>query len=105
MDTFEERQKAFENKFKYDQDVMFQINSRRAKLVGLWAAEKLNVIDPDGYALNLVQTDVEEGMNAALIRQLQEDFKANNKSISLHRIEKEMIKQLEIARQQITQSV
>lgn len=104
MKTFCERQRAFENKFKYDQDKMFEINSRRAKLIGLWVAEKLNLPNAEDYAMELVEIDLDEPAHAALISKIQEDFKNHKKSVSLHRIEKEMLTQLENARREIMEN-
>ncbi len=39
MTTIKDREKAFENKFAYDENVKFKATARRNKLVGLWAAE------------------------------------------------------------------
>ena len=39
--SFTDRQKAFEEKFKHDQELQFRVEVRRNKLVGLWAAELL----------------------------------------------------------------
>ncbi len=41
MTTFDERETAFENKFKHDKELEFRVNSRRNKLLGLWAAQLL----------------------------------------------------------------
>ena len=38
MTTFDERERAFENKFQHDQDLLFRIRARRNRLAGLWAA-------------------------------------------------------------------
>ena len=39
MTSFNEREKAFENKYKHDQELQFKVEARRNKLLGLWAAE------------------------------------------------------------------
>ncbi|MFZ4763273.1 MAG: DUF1476 domain-containing protein [Alphaproteobacteria bacterium] len=41
----ENREQAFENKFKHDEELNFKINARRAKLFGQWAASQLNLSD------------------------------------------------------------
>ena len=38
MTTFNDREKAFEQKFEHDQEIQFKVNARRNKLLGLWAA-------------------------------------------------------------------
>jgi len=47
MSNMNDREKAFENKYALDQELMFRIEARTAKLFGLWIAEKLGL---DGEA-------------------------------------------------------
>jgi hypothetical protein len=70
MNTFEDREKAFENKFKYDQELLFRIASRRARLIGLWAAERLGVTGEgaEAYAQDVVSADLDEPGHADIIR-------------------------------------
>lgn len=103
MSTFEDREQAFENKFKYDQDIQFKINSRRARLIGLWAAERLGIAGDkaEAYAQEVVSADLDEPGHVDIIRKLQADFKVKGVEISDHRITKELERQWEIARQQV----
>ena len=41
MTTFNDREKAFEDKYKHDQELQFKVEVRRNKLLGLWVAEML----------------------------------------------------------------
>ena len=41
--NMDKRQKGFESKFAHDEEMLFKANARRAKLVGLWAAEKMGL--------------------------------------------------------------
>ena len=41
MNTFNDREAAYENKFAHDAETQFKIDARRNKLLGLWAAELL----------------------------------------------------------------
>lgn len=59
MTMFDEREKAFEAKFKLDEEVQFKVNIRRDKLLGLWAAERMGM-DGDAakaYALSVVDAE------------------------------------------------
>jgi hypothetical protein len=103
MNTFEDREKAFENKFKYDQDLLFRIASRRARLIGLWAAERLGVTGEaaEAYAQEVVSADLDEPGHIDIIRKLQADFKAKGIEVSDHRITRELERLWEVARQQV----
>ncbi|NIZ12435.1 DUF1476 domain-containing protein [Phaeobacter sp. HF9A] len=58
MTTFDDRERAFENKFAREQEVKFQTLARRNKLLGLWAADVLGHREEaaTAYAQTLVQT-------------------------------------------------
>ncbi|MBI1207117.1 MAG: DUF1476 family protein [Azospirillum sp.] len=103
MSSFDDREKAFENKYKHDQDLLFRIHSRRAKLIGLWAAQQLGLTagDADAYAKMIVQVDMDEPGYQDIVRRLRQDFAAKGLEISDHRIEKELESLLEIARKQV----
>ena len=49
MSSFEDRKKSFENKFARDEEVRFKIFAKRNKLLGEWAAAKLNIDDKQKY--------------------------------------------------------
>ncbi|MEY4620219.1 MAG: hypothetical protein RIS65_1391 [Pseudomonadota bacterium] len=76
MTTFDDREKAFENKFAHDADLQFKITARRNKLVGQWAAEKMGLTPEEttSYATSVVQADFEEAGDEDVIRKLLGDL-------------------------------
>ena len=76
MTTFDNREKAFENKFAHDADLLFKITARRNKLVGQWAAEKMGLTPEEttAYATSVVQADFEEAGDEDVIRKLLGDL-------------------------------
>ena len=50
MTTFSDREKAFEDKYKHDQELQFKVEARRNKLLGLWAAELMGLAGADAQA-------------------------------------------------------
>ena len=50
MTSFNDREKAFEDKYKHDQDLQFRVEVRRNKLLGLWVAEMLGLSGADAEA-------------------------------------------------------
>lgn len=103
MSVFEDRQQAFENKFTHDEDVKFKIAARRAKLLGLWAAEQMGLQGgaAEAYAKSVVVADLEEAGFDDLRRKVEGDLQAKGLDVSNHRIEKKLQEFLEIARTQI----
>ncbi len=106
MSVFEDREQAFENKFKYEQDIQFKVACRRARLVGLWAAKRLGIgaHHVESYAREVVSAGLVEPANAGLIRKLRCDFKDKGLPISEHRITRELERQWVVAWRQIGQS-
>lgn len=105
MTTFDDREQAFENKFKHDEEKMFRIYARRAKLIGIWAAEQMGITgdDAEAYGRQMVAEDFNEPGHKDIARKILADFQAKGVDISEHRLEKQMDVMLETARQQIQQ--
>ncbi len=103
MTTFDERERAFENKFQHDQDLLFRIRARRDKLAGLWAAGLLGLsgADADAYARQIVNSDFAATGPHDIRARLTDDLRAKQVDISDHRVDKEMERLLEVARQQV----
>jgi hypothetical protein len=76
MTSFDNREKAFENKFAHDADLQFKIIARRNKLLGLWAAEKMGLTEEEAmaYAIAVVQADFEEAGDEDVVRKLIGDL-------------------------------
>ena len=76
MTTFDDRERAFEAKFARDEDMAFRITARRNRLLGQWAAARLNLTpeETDAYAKAVVQADFEEAGDEDVIRKLLGDL-------------------------------
>ncbi len=77
MTLFEERKDVFEKAFVKDGVRDFKIESRRAKLFGILAAEKLG-LDDDAvqiYADKIIETNLKEPSFEDVYQCVQKDFK------------------------------
>ncbi len=101
MTTFDDREKAFEDKYKYDQDLQFRVEVRRNKLLGLWAAELLGKDDAEAYAKEVVSADFEEPGDADLVRKILGDMQDAGVEMSEHRLRKQMDECLAAAKEQV----
>jgi len=92
MTTFNDREKAFEDKYKHDQDLQFKVEVRRNKLLGLWAAEFLGLqgAEAEAYAKEVVSADFEEPGDADLVRKVLADLSAKQVDMTEHRLRKKM---------------
>jgi hypothetical protein len=78
MTTFDKREEGFEKQFAHDEELKFKATSRRNKLLGLWAAEKLGRTgaDAETYAKEVVMADFEEAGEDDVFRKVRKDFDA-----------------------------
>ena len=76
MTQFDDRERAFENKFARDQETQFRIIARRNRLLGLWAAKKMGLTDAeaDAYAKEVIRADFEDAGEEEVIRKLLGDL-------------------------------
>jgi hypothetical protein len=102
MTLFDEREKAFEAKFRLDQELQFKVNIRRDKLLGLWAAEKLklNGDAARAYALAVVDAEFSEPDHDAG-HKVSRDLAAAGVTVDEEVVRKQMGRLLETARGQL----
>ncbi len=103
MTTFKDREKAFEAKYRHDQETQFKVMVRRNKLLGQWAAEQIGLAgrEAEAYAKEVIQSDFEKAGDEDVLDKVFKDFQQKGVGISEHRLRKEMDHLLEVAKQQI----
>ncbi|MBX3502585.1 MAG: DUF1476 domain-containing protein [Alphaproteobacteria bacterium] len=103
MSTFDEREKAFENKFKRDQDLQFRVNNRRNRLLGQWIAAQLGKAGPDAdaYAKEVVMADFEKPGDDDVLQKVLGDLRAAGLPADAGVVRKQMDKLLEDAKHQV----
>ena len=103
MAEFDDRERAEEAKFTLDQALEFKAQARRAKLVGLWAAELMGLTDAaaDDYAKSVVMADMEEAGTEDIFRKIRADLDLQAVQLSDHQIRAKLEECLAAARQQI----
>lgn len=104
MATFSDREKAFEDKYKHDEDLRFRTEVRRNKLLGLWVARelfKLEGAEAEAYAKEVVASDLDEPGPDDVVRKVMADIQARGVDYSEHRLRHRMEELLAEAKQQI----
>ena len=78
MTTFDDRERAFEAKFARDEEMAFRVTARRNRLLGQWAAEKMQLTpeEADAYAGAVVHAEFEEAGDEDVVRKLVGDLTA-----------------------------
>jgi hypothetical protein len=90
--SFDDRQKAFENKYKHDQDLQFKVQARATRLFGAWVAGQLGITDPaavETYSQEVLDADFDEPGIKDVLRKVQKDLKAKGIEMTDHHLENE----------------
>ncbi len=76
MTDFKDRERGEETKYAFDQETQFKITARRNRLLGQWAAGKMDLTaeETDAYAKAVVQADFEEVGDEDVIRKVLGDL-------------------------------
>jgi len=107
MTQFNDREKAFENKFQKDQELQFKVTARRNKLLGLWAAGKIGLTGDAAaaYAKEVVVSDFDEPGDKDVLRKLLQDFTKKGVDINEHAVRREMERLFEQAKQEVAKEI
>ena len=99
--AFEDREKAYEDKWAHEQALGFKIAARRNKLVGLWAAAELGLMGEraEDYAKSVVAAEL--GGDQGMLRKIRGDFDAAGMAHSDHALHHKMEELLTVASNQI----
>ena len=103
MTSFGDREKAFEDKYKHDQELQFKVEARRNKLLGLWIAELLGKSEDEAadYAKEVIASDFEEPGDDDVVRKVMADLEKSGTDLSEHRLRNKMDELLAEAKEQV----
>ena len=76
MTAFHDRGHIPASNLAHDEEMVFRVHARRNRLLGQWAAERmqLNQAETEAYAKGVVQADFEEAGDEDVIRKLLGDL-------------------------------
>lgn len=97
MTTFDEREKAFEQKFAFDAELKFKAESRRNKAVAEWVGAKLGLTGDalEAYVREVRKADIaEKGGHDVLFRKVKGDLTAKGVKVDDAEIRKVMAEAL-----------
>ena len=103
MTTFDNRENAFENLYAHDAEMQFKAQARRNKLLGLWAAEIMNLTGDaaDAYAKTVVIADLEEAGDEDVYRKVSTDLSEKGANVPEAELRAQMQELMATARAQI----
>ena len=99
MADFNEREKAFEAKFKLDQELSCKATARRNKLLGVWAAQEmgLNELEGESYSKEVIKSDFEKPWDDDVLQKVLTDLQGKEIDISEKELRQKMDDLLEVA--------
>jgi len=107
MTQFDDRERAFETKFAHDEEMSFRIIARRNRLLGEWAARKMELSDEEtaAYAKDVVRADFEEAGDEDVIRKVLGDLTAAGVEVSDEQIREALEHKTVEAKRQIIEAI
>ena len=106
MTTFDDRERAFENKYARDQEMQFRIVARRNRLLGQWAAKLMGLsqAEADAYASDVIRADFEEAGDEDVIRKVLGDLTSAGVECDESKIREALAHKTVEARRQLMES-
>ena len=106
MTTFDDRERAFENKYARDQEMQFKVVARRNRLLGHWAANLMGLTDveAEAYAKDVVRADFEEAGDEDVIRKVLGDLTSAGVECDESRIREALAHKTVEARRQLMEA-
>jgi len=82
MSSFDDREKSFEKKFAYDEELQFKISARRNKYLGQWVSQILGFDQEKEkeYIQSVIKADFEEAGDEDVFRKIKSDLVNHNMS-------------------------
>ena len=105
MSQFDDRERAYEAKFAHDEEMNFRIIARRNRLVGEWAARKMDLSDEESssYAKDVVRSDFESAGEDDVVRKVLGDLTSAGVEVDETEIREALGHKMIEARRQIIQ--
>jgi|SRR6478735_7098741 hypothetical protein len=105
MSQFDDRERAYEAKFAHDEEMNFRILARRNRLVGEWAARKMDLSEEEtaSYAKDVVRSDFESAGEDDVVRKVLGDLTSAGVEVDETEIREALGHKMVEARRQIIQ--
>ena len=103
MTTFDDKEKAAENKYAHDKEQEFKIHARAHRMLGLWAAEKMGFSkdQAEEYAKSIVVAELAKADFHHVMEKVRHDLLTRDVHVSDHAIRAEIFRLEQIARDQV----
>ncbi len=101
MNKFDQREKSFEKKCAWDQELQFKVAARSNKYLAEWVSSRLGKGDEQKqkYVHEIIKADMEEAGNEDVFRKVKKDFESSAINIDDSEIRNQMMLALERAKE------
>jgi hypothetical protein len=84
MSGFDERERGFENRYAYDEELRFKAESRRNRAVAEWAGAKLGLAGEalEAYVKDVRKADLTEKGDDDVFRKIKNDLSVNGLAVT-----------------------
>lgn len=100
MESFDDRQKAFEDKFAHDEELKFKATVRAAKLLGEWVAKEVGLTS-DIYAAELINLVTAGKDEEDIFKKVLADALAKGKNLTKPMVEEKYASCVNEAKRQV----
>ncbi len=102
-DSFKDRAKSQEAKFKLDDELRFKVDARRNKMLGQWASDKLGLISTEAetFVKQVVLSDLEEKGYEDVVRKVSQAFRDGGVDMSDDQIRTELLRLQQVAQNEV----
>ena len=106
MSSFDDRERQFEAKYSHDQELQFKVQVRRNRLLGEWAADRLQLSGEarTAYAKEVVSSDFEKPGDDDVLQKVLADLNAKGVSVDARDVRIKMDELLAVAKKQIMEA-
>jgi hypothetical protein len=101
MSAFEDRDKGFEKKFVADQELEFRAQSRAARMLGDWAARKMDLENVEDYVRAVLRAELGAGGEEDVVRKVIQDLTGAGIDVRESEVRSKMDECLAIAREAV----
>ena len=103
MSTFDDREHQFEAAYTHDQELQFKVHARRNRLLGEWAADRMQLTGDAraAYAKEVVSSDFEKPGDDDVLQKVLADLNAKGVTVDARDVRIKMDELLMTAKKQI----
>ena len=90
MTALTEREKALEEKYFLDFEMVFKVRSRRDRLLAQWVADRIGLADTEAYVAEIIDARMTRGSDKGVLDKILMDAQAAGADLSESELQEKM---------------